>query len=188
VALCRYRRPDFDACPLEEQLDLLNQHRKRINKFLEKQRDHVRFLEYGTTKGLPTRVVNLARDQVKAAVLKDVEDLSPREIADKLDVTLDELDEKRYEEGDSKIPVVSGLIEDGQLLLGKVFRGEGGWQKRAERMKAEAERYRSLSAEDKEIEALAESKGWTVEKARSYYRANPEGARFSLDLLALTSV
>ena len=91
------------------------------------------FLEYGTSAGLPTRVVERARDQVKAAVLKDVEDLSILEIAKRLDVVLDELSKERYETGDWKIPEVSGLIEDGQLLLGQVFRGEGGWQNEPKR-------------------------------------------------------
>ena len=81
VALLRYRRPDFDDHTLEEQLDLVDQHRGRISTFLEKQREHAKFLEYGTPEGMPTRVVERARDQVKAAVPADVEGLPHKERA-----------------------------------------------------------------------------------------------------------
>jgi hypothetical protein len=175
AALLRYRRPDFNNHTLEQQLDLIDKHRKRVNTFLEEQRAHMRFLEYGTPTGLPTRVVERTQDQIKAAVLRDVENLSPLEIANRLEV---HFDEERYHKVDWKIPEVSGLIDDGQLLLDKILSGEGGWRKRAREMKAEAERYRSLSEEGKEIETLAESMGWTVDRARSLYQTNPEMARF----------
>jgi hypothetical protein len=169
VALLRYRRPDFDKYPLEQQLDMVSWHRKRINEFLEKQREHMAFVEYGTPTGTPTRVGEQAQDQVMAAVLKDVDGLSHLEIAEILGV---EYDEDRYK-SDMKIPAVTGLIDEGRGLLGAALRSEGGWQKRAEEMKKEGKRYRSLTEEEKEVEQLAENNSWTVEQARSYRETSP---------------
>jgi len=172
AALLRHHRPDFDARPLKEQLDLLDWHRKRVNGFLAVQRKHAAFLEYGTAKGLP-KAVQSARDQVKAAVLADVGNRRHRDIATELDLDVP-VDRKK---DDMKIPQVADLVRDGRLLLDRVL-GERGWQRKVEEMKAEAECYRSLSEEEKEIEALAETMGWTIEDARSLYRTNPEMARF----------
>ena len=90
LALLQYRRPDFSEHILEQQLVLVDKHRRKINEFLEKQREHMAFLEYRTEKGIPKRVVERAQDQVKAAILKDVEELSHREIANRLGITFDE--------------------------------------------------------------------------------------------------
>ncbi len=171
VAFLRYRRPDFDDHTLEEQLDLMDRHRRHINKVLEKQSEHIKFLEYGTPQGTP-RAVDLARDQVKAAVLADVEGLSHKEIANRLGVDVPD----RYEIN-AKIPKITDLVRDGRELLDKVL-GEIEWREHAEGMKAEGERYRSLSEIEKEIERLAENMGWTVERARSLYRTNPGAAKF----------
>jgi predicted DNA-binding protein (UPF0251 family) len=171
VALLRYRRPDFDDHTLEEQLDLMDRHRRHINKLLEKQSEHIKFLEYGTPQGTP-RAVDLARDQVKAAVLADVEGLSHKEIANRLGVDVPD----RYEIN-AKIPKITDLARDGREPLDEVL-GEIEWRKHAEGMKVEGERYRSLSEVEKEIERLAENMGWTVERARSLYRTNPGAAKF----------
>ena len=173
VALLRYRRPDFDGYTLEDQLDLVDEHRKRINKFLKKQREYMAFLEYGTLEGTPS-AAKRARDQIRAAILRDVEKRSHRYIAKKLAITFDE---ERYK-GDMKIPEVTALVREGRRLLDDVFAGEGGWQTRAEQMKAEAERYTSLDEESKLIERVAENTGWTVEKARSFCQTNPGLAEF----------
>jgi DNA primase len=119
----------------------------------------MRLLEYGTphhTKRPPER----AWDQIKPAVLKDVEELSHKEIANRLGVTVDE---KRYKV-DSKIPAVTRLIEEGRKLLGKVLSSEGGWQKRAKEMKAEAKRYNSLSEDEKLRERTAEDMGLPIDQ------------------------
>jgi hypothetical protein len=55
---------------------------------------------------------------------------------------------------------------------------EIGWQKHAEDMKTDADRYGSLSKEEKEIEALVENTGWTVERARWLYETHPGAAKF----------
>ena len=173
VALLLYRRPDFDDHTLEEQLDLVDQHRGRINTFLEKQREHSKFLAYGTPKGMPTRVVERARDQVKAAVLADVEDLSHKHIANRLGV---DVSDDKYKVN-MQIPEIADLVRDGRRHLDNVLPGIG-WRKHAEDMKADAKRYRDLSDEDKEIEALVENTGWPIERARRFYETNPNAAKF----------
>ena len=91
VALLRHRRPDFDDLDLEEQLMLVGKFRRLVNRSLEAQRDLAAFLEYGTPQqGLPKRVVEQARAQVRAAVLDDVEGLSPHDIAVELGVDIPE--------------------------------------------------------------------------------------------------
>jgi hypothetical protein len=172
VALLRYRRPDFDDHTLEEQLNLVDQHRGRINMFLEKQREHAKFLEYGTPEGMPTQVVERARDQVKAAVLADVEGLPHEDIANRLGVDVPESYKVNMQ-----IPEIAALVRDGRRLLDNVL-PRIGWQKHAEDMKADADRYRDLSDEDKEIEALVENTGWPIKRARRFYETNPGAAKF----------
>jgi len=172
LILLRYRRPDFDSHTFEEQLDLLDQHRKVINAFLKEQREHVAFLEYGTSEGIP-RAGQLARDQVKAALLADVENLPHREIANELDVDITGRSYDIY----AKIPAVTRMIKEGQRHLNEGL-PETSWPKYAEQMKVERDRYRSLSEEEKDIERLAENMDWTVERARWLYETNPGAAKF----------
>lgn len=174
LALLQYRRPDLSGHSLEQQLDLVDELRRKMYEFLEKQREYMAFLEYGTEKGTPTRVVERAQDQVRAAVLKDVEDLSHRGIADRIGITFDE---ERYKVN-KKIRKVELLIQAGQILLGKVLRSEGGWQRRVKEMKAEAEQYSSLNEKSRLIERVAENMSWTIEEARSFCQANPGLAEF----------
>ena len=172
LALLRHRRPDFDGHTFNEQLDLLDQHRRVVNAFLEEQRKLVAFLEYGTSEGIP-RAGQLARDQVKAALLADVEELPHREIANKLDVDIRGRSYDIY----AKIPAVTRMIEEGQRLLNEGL-PETSWPKYAEQMKVETERYKSLSNEEKDIERLAENMDWPVERARWLYETDPAAAKF----------
>lgn len=172
VTLLRCRQPGFDARSLEEQLEMLNQYRKHVNKFLEQQRKHAAFLEYGGPEGLP-KVVKNAANQVRAAVLADVEGVSHLAIATELGL---DVHKNRYE-AHRQVSLVANLVNDGRTLLDKVF-GWGGWRRKAEEMKAEASRYKALSEEEKEIEALAEKMQLPLEEARSLFRRSPEVARF----------
>jgi hypothetical protein len=66
VALLGHRRPDFDHLDLEEQLKMLDHHRRLVNNLLEAQRAHAAFLEYGSSQGTPKRVPAQAREKVRA--------------------------------------------------------------------------------------------------------------------------
>lgn len=163
VALLRHRRPDFDDLDLEEQLMLVGKFRRLVNRSLEAQRDLAAFLEYGTLQqGLPKRVVEQARAQVRAAVLADVEGLSPRDMADELGVPIPE----RYGEN-KKIPAVQRMVEAGRDILDKAL-GEGEWSNRAQEMKSEAEHYLfSLDDRGRMIEDLVRWHGWSPEVAQA---------------------
>lgn len=163
VALLRHRRPDFDDLDLEEQLMLVGKFRRLVNRSLEAQRDLAAFLEYGTPQqGLPKRVVEQARAQVRAAVLADVEGLSPRDMADELGVPIPE----RYGEN-KKIPAVQRMVEAGRDILDKAL-GEGEWSNRAQEMKSEAEHYLfSLDDRGRMIEDLVRWHGWSPEVAQA---------------------
>jgi hypothetical protein len=182
VALLRHRRPDFDDLDLEEQLMLVGKFRSHVNRSLEAQRDLAAFLEYGTPqRGLPKRVVEQARAQVRAAVLADVEGLSHRDIAVELGVDIPE----RYGEN-MKIPAVQRMVEAGRDILDNAL-GEGEWSNRAEWMKWEAEHYLSLDERGRMIEDLARWHGWSPEEARAR-REDPTGFESIIRFLHTTAV
>jgi len=162
VALLGHRRPDFDDLDLEEQLMFVGKFRRLINRSLEAQRDLAAFLEYGTPQqGLPRRVVEQARAQVRAAVLADVESLSHRDIAVELGTPVPE-----SHVSDKKVPAVQRMVEAGRDILNNAL-GEGEWSNRAEWMKWEAEHYLSLDERGRMIEDLVRWHGWSPEVARA---------------------
>lgn len=169
LALLRYRRPGFDALPYDEQIDLFERHCRYINEFLRSSRLHTSFLEYGTARGVPTRSVERLKDQIEAAMLADVEDLSHLQIANRLGIFVPQ----RYEIS-MEIPEVKDLVRDGRAALKRAL-GKGGWRKRAEGIKEEQKRYFSLSAQDKEAERIAEESGQPVERIRALYEAGNDG-------------
>ncbi len=172
MTLLRYRRPDFEEYTVEQQLGFLDRHRKVIRAFLEGQRNHAAFLEYGTPQRTP-RVAELAQNQVKAAVLADVEGLSHREIADRIGAPVSDRSYDLY----AKIPTVTREVEAGRTILEDAL-PDTGWRRYAEHTRAEAARYRSLSEEERVVEAITEVTGWSLEDARALYRTNPWMARF----------
>jgi hypothetical protein len=76
-----------------------------------------------------------------------------------------------------KIPEIADLVRDGRGLLDNVLPGIG-WRKHAEDMKADADRYKALSKEEKDIERLAENMDWPVERTRWLYETDPAAAKF----------
>jgi hypothetical protein len=160
---------------------MLDHHRRLVNKLLDAQRAHAAFLECGTPqRGTPKRVMEQARDKVRAAVLADVESLSQREIAVELGVDFSEEDYKI----DMKIPTVARLVRAGRSILDAAL-GEGEWSKRAEKMKSDGEHYLSLNEEGRFIEDLVRRKGWTFEAARSVCEG-PKGPASLFRLLQIT--
>jgi hypothetical protein len=182
VALLRHRRPDFDDLDLEEQLMLVGKFRRLVNDSLKADRNVAAFLEYGTPqRGLPKRVVEQARAQVRAAVLADVEGLSQYDIAVELGVDIpDDYDI------DKKIPTVAGMVRDGRDILDKAL-GEGEWSNRAQEMKSDAEHYLSLDERGRMIEDLARWHGWSPEVARAR-REDPTSFESIIRFLHTTAV
>jgi hypothetical protein len=150
LALLRNRRPGFDELPLEEQLNLLKRASSYVREIATTSLKLAKFLEYGTAKGLPTRTLETAAKHVEAAVLKDVADLSPEEIAERFGIPEppDFAIKKDY-------PEARDLVDKGRSLLEDAL-GEGGWQRQVEDMKAEMKWWEGLSERERWAERWVE--------------------------------
>lgn len=168
LALLRYHRPSFHALQRHEQLGLILLTCEYLNDVLESARKLAAFLEYGTEVGLLKKTVsNLNRD-VRAAVLSEVTGLSHREIGQELHIPVPP--DSRTKGGND---TVRKSIQQGLAFLKKFF-GEEGWRERRVTMKAEAERYKTLSEEERSVEDLAERWGVSKEEARECYEHNKQ--------------
>jgi hypothetical protein len=137
--LLRYYRPSFDELPRQDKLNLIEETSKRVNAFLKASRQLVQFLDFGVPgRDLRPARKNANRD-VKAAVLKDVEYLESRQIAERLGLSSDNYKTK----GGNR--TVDKMIERGRELLESAL-GEEGWQEWIKVMKVDAEWFRNLSA------------------------------------------
>jgi hypothetical protein len=160
LSLLRHYRPSFDELPHEQQLDLIALAGERVNDLLTAARQLVEFLEYGASDQDLRAAAEDANRDVRAAVLKDVEDMSSIQIAERfgLDVTETQRDEREH-------PRVRQMIKRGRKMLESAL-GTEGWRKQVEAMRAEAKRWQELSDEEQIIEMLAERDDVTGEEAR----------------------
>ncbi len=157
LTLLRYHHPGFDDMPREERVAFVAGTCSYVNAFLEALRKLMAFLEHGTPgRRIPAATKAAARD-VKAAVLKDVDGLTHREIGRKLSVPPPEYDGK----GDH--PTARKMVRRGRRILEKAL-GVEGWRTQAEVMRVEAERWSSLSEEEQEAEMEAEALGVPYEE------------------------
>jgi hypothetical protein len=124
-SLLRYFRPDFDGLPQEERLALIEGAYDRINDLLEASRKLAEYLEYGApTRDLRTAVENASID-IHAAVLRDVDGLTNRDIAEQLDVEISS--DARVVSDYSRI---SRMVARGKDILERAW-GRDGWRKKA---------------------------------------------------------
>jgi hypothetical protein len=86
VALLKYYRPEFDKYSWEDQLALMERACVYSHELVEAVRKLTAFLEYGTPSGLPNRAVEKLDRDIQAAILKDVDDLTYREIGQELGI------------------------------------------------------------------------------------------------------
>lgn len=179
LALLRYRRSGFDSLPFDEQVALFERHCSYVNALLQASRKHAAFAEYGNKSGVPTRTVKKVGEQVQATLLADVAGLTHKEIAERLSISLPPIFKDTRE-----IPKVKDLVRDGQALLKRAL-GNEGWRERASEMKRDAERFRSLSDEEKDTELVAERTSVSEERIR-FLKKSSKG-RIILDLLRNTS-
>jgi hypothetical protein len=159
-SLLRYFRPDFDGLPQEERLALIEGAYARINDLLEASRKLAEYLEYGApARDLRTAVENASID-VNAAVLRDVDGLTYRDIAEQLDVEISA--------GASVVKDysrISKMVARGRDILERAW-GKDGWRKEAEAMKAEAARWYALTPIERVVEECAELLGVSPKEAR----------------------
>lgn len=157
LTLLRYHRPGFDDMPREDRVALVAGTCSYVNAFLEALRKLMAFLEHGTPgRRIPAATKAAARD-VRAAVLKDVDDLTYREIGDELGVPPPEYDGK----GDH--PTVRKMVRRGRRILEQAL-GVEGWRRQAEAMRIEAGRWSALSEEEREAELEVEALGLSYEE------------------------
>jgi hypothetical protein len=150
LALLRDRRPGFDELPLAEQLDMLKRASSYVSEIVANSLKLMKFLEYGTGKGLPTRTLETADKRVEAAMLRDVAGLKPKEIAERLGIPKppDFSIKKDY-------PEVRDLVNKGRSLLEEAL-GKDGWRERKKTMKTEMQRWQSLSKKEQRAERWAD--------------------------------
>jgi hypothetical protein len=85
--LLRYYRPDFDSMSKDEQIALTTRFVEHANEFLDALRKLTACLQYGHPyRGLPTTPVRQAARDVRAAELRDIDELTYKEIGSRLEV------------------------------------------------------------------------------------------------------
>jgi hypothetical protein len=150
LLLLRYHRPDFHFLSREEKIGLLVHTCNRTNEFLDVLKKLVSFLEYGTPDGTAKAATRDADTDVKAAVLRDVDGMTYREIGEELHVP----PPKDFEiKGDH--PRVRQMVIRGRKILVLAI-GEDGWREHIEAMRAEAKRWNSLDEVNQEVEDWVE--------------------------------
>ncbi|QYJ15615.1 hypothetical protein Rxycam_01439 [Rubrobacter xylanophilus DSM 9941] len=159
LLLLRYHRPGFDALPLEERAGLLAEACAHLNDSLEALRKFMAFVEYGVPgRGAVPVARTIARD-IKAAVLKDVEGLTYRQIGERLGIPPPA--DFGYK-GDHAS--VRKMVGRGRRFF-RAALGEEGYASHVEAMKEEARRRHAMSATEREAEDLAEAFGIPYEDA-----------------------
>jgi len=88
MMLLRYHRPAFDELPTEERTNLVADACAHMNEFLEALRRLVTFLEHGRLNYRGPGTIKVAGRDIKAAVLKEVDGLTNRRIAEVLCMNL----------------------------------------------------------------------------------------------------
>lgn len=159
LALLRYYRPGFDALPEDEQRGLLISCCDRMNKSAAATDQLAAFLEYGSpTRDQRPAVENPSRD-VKAAVLRDVEQKTYREIAEGLRVVVSD---NAKLVGDYS--TVSKMVVRGREILERAC---NGWSDMAAQMRVEYDRRSTLSMVETYIEDMAGVWGVSPQAARN---------------------
>ncbi len=151
LMLLRYHSPGFDDLAIEERADLIAETCSHINEFLEVLHKLMTFLEHGKPKRRGPAATKVAARDVKAAVLRDVDGLSNRQIAEVLCMNLPA---DFLIKGDH--PRVRKMVRRGRSALVAAL-GEGGWRDQAQAMKDEAERWHSRSEIQRRAELEAEA-------------------------------
>jgi hypothetical protein len=147
---------------LEERADLIAETCSHINEFIEVLHKLISFLEHGRPKRRGPAATKVASRDIKAAVLRDVDGLTNRQIADTLCVNSPA---DFLIKGDH--PRVCKMIRRGRGALVAAL-GEEGWRAQAQAMKDEAERWHSTSEIQRRAELEAEALGVPYEEVHKH--------------------
>lgn len=162
LLLLRSHRPDFHGLPHEQKLAYIERLCTYINEFLEALRKLTAFLEYGDPGRELREATRQTERDVRAAVLKDVDGLTYMKIAEELG---EAIPEKYKRKGDHR--TVREMVSRGRNVLRRAM-GDDGWPAQARMMREEAERWQSLSEEERRVEHVADVCHMTVEEARQF--------------------
>src|SRR5919112_5015434 len=153
MMLLRYHRGGFDDLPTEERTNLVADACAHMNAFLEALRRLLTFLEHGRLNYRGPAAIKVASKDIAAAVLKDVDGLTNREIGERLGVPLPT---------DFRIkadhPTVRKMVGRGRRTL-KAALGKDGWKEHVRAMKSEAQAWRLRSPLERQAELEAEALG-----------------------------
>ncbi len=168
--LLRYHQPGFDDLPPQERTNLVVDACAHANELLEELRKLVSFLEHGRVSYRGPAAIKVAGRDLKAAVLRDVDGLTNREIGERLGVALP---------ADFRIkadhPTVRKVVGRGRRAL-KTALEEDGWKEQMQGMKTELERWRLKSEIQRQAELEAEALGVPYHEV---LRRLEEGSRHS---------
>ncbi len=156
--LLRYHSPGFDDLTQEERADLIVETCSHINEFVEVLHKLMTFLEHGKPKRRGPAATKVASRDIKAAVLREVDGLSNRQIAEVLCINLPA---DLLIKGDH--PTVRKMVRRGRSALIAAL-GEEGWQAQVQAMKDEAKRWHSRSEIQRRAELEAEALGVPYEQ------------------------
>jgi hypothetical protein len=172
LMLLRYHSPGFDDLVLEERADLIAETCSHINEFVETLRKLMTFLEHGKPKRRGPAATKVAARDVKAAVLREVDGLTNRQIAEVLCMNLPA---DYLIKGDH--PKVRKMVRRGRSALVAAL-GEEGWRDQVQAMKEEAQRWHSRSEIQRRAELEAEVLGVPYEEVLKHLEEHqPTGAR-----------
>ncbi len=149
--LLAYYRSDSGDRSYEENVRLVQKTCTYIYDFLESLRRLLEFLEYGEPDQDTRPVVEAAERDMQAAVLKYVDGLKHREIAEELNIPLSE---SARTTGD--LSTVREIIRRGRRILEQAW-GEEGWEQAVESLRADAQHWRGLTNEEQEAEFKAQT-------------------------------
>lgn len=171
IYLNKHYRPGFEGRSDEEQIKLVEKTCIHVYDLLASLRKLLAFLEYGEPDQDTRPAVEAAELDIRAAMLKDVDNLKHREIAEELGIPLSE-----WARNKGDFSTVREMIKRGRGILKQAY-GEKGWQRIAEALKADAEHWRALSSEEREAELTARS-SWILEHSERALRLayGPKGS------------
>ena len=155
LTLLRHHRPGFDELSKDERASLVSETCAYVNAYLEALRRLVAFVEFGKPGRGALAATRIAERDVRAAVLRDVDGLTYREIGEEFGIPPPENFEYK-----SDHPTIRKMVERGRRILERAL-GEEGWRTQIEAMRSEAQRWFSLTEAEREAEIEAEALGHT---------------------------